>query len=109
MLDEAVSGGEWRLPAGYTLPPGRSYAWAVEATTPDGKTLRGQARFSILDADVAARLQAEAPKSGASFAYRLRHALTLEALGLNEESRVLWRDLAHERPGEPAVQERAQP
>jgi hypothetical protein len=109
LLDEAVSGGEWRLPSGYTLPPGRSYAWAVEVTTPEGKTLRGQARFSILDADAAARLEAEAPKSGASFAYRLRHALTLEALGLNEESRVLWRDLARERPGEPAVQERAQP
>jgi CelD/BcsL family acetyltransferase involved in cellulose biosynthesis len=58
---------------------------------------------------VAARLEAEAPKRGASFADRLRHALTLEALGLSEESRALWRDLARERPGEPAVQERAQP
>ncbi len=109
LIEETVSGAEWSLPSGYTLPPGRSYAWTVEATTTEEKTLRGQARFSVLDADVAARLAAEAPKSGASFAYRLRHALTLEALGLNEESRVLWRDLARERPGEPAVQERAQP
>ncbi len=109
LLDEWVPGAEWRLPSGYTLPPGRSYAWAVEASTPEGKTLRGQARFSILDAEVVSRLEAEAPKAGASFAYRLRHALTLEALGLNDESRTLWRDLARERPGEPAVQERAQP
>lgn len=113
LLDEWVTAGvavpEWTLPAGYKLPPGRSYAWTVEATPSEGKTVRGQARFSILDADVAARLEAESPKNDASFAYRLRHALTLEALGLNEESRNLWRELARERPGEVAVQERAQP
>ncbi|MBI4741900.1 MAG: hypothetical protein HY777_10220 [Betaproteobacteria bacterium] len=109
LLDEWVAGAEWKLPSGYALAPGKNYSWTVEATPSEGKTARGQARFSILEADVAARLEAESPKGGASFAYRLRHALTLEALGLNEESRALWRELAHERPGEAAVQERALP
>jgi hypothetical protein len=109
LLEESVSDTEWSLPPGYGLTPDRSYAWSVEATPTEGRTLRGQARFSVLEAAVAARLEAEAPKRGASFADRLRHALTLEALGLSEESRALWRDLARERPGEPAVQERAQP
>ena len=109
LLEEWVSSAEWRLPSAYALTPGKNYAWAVEAVPAAGKTLRGQARFSILEADVVARLEAETPKSGASFAYRLRHALTLETLGLSEESRALWSELARERPGEPAVQERAQP
>ncbi len=109
LLDEWVAGAEWSLPLGTTLAPGKSYAWAVEATPSEGRTLRGQARFNILEADVAARLAAETPKNDAPFAARLRHALTLEALGLNEESRALWRELARERPGEPAIQDRAQP
>lgn len=109
LVEESVAGAEWRLPADKALTPGRDYAWSVEATLADGAKVAGKGRFSVVDADVAARLAAEMPKSGASFAQRLRYAITLEAAGLNEDARLLWRELASERPTEPAVQKRAQP
>ena len=109
VLEETISGTEWRLPADKALAPGKDYGWSVEATRADGAKLAGKARFSVLDADAAERLAAEAPKAGAPFAQRLRHAITLEAAGLTEDARELWRELARERPGEPAVQKRAQP
>ena len=108
-LEESVSAAEWRLPADKLLAPGKDYIWSVEASLADGAKVTGKARFSVVDADVAARLDAESPKAGASFAQRLRHAIALEAAGLNEDARVLWRELASERPTEPAVQKRAQP
>ena len=109
LLEESVSGAEWRWPADRPLAPGKDYTWSVEALLADGAKLAGKARFNVIDADVAARLDAESPKSGASFAQRLRHAITLEAAGLNDDARLLWRELASERPTEPAVQRRAQP
>jgi hypothetical protein len=108
VLEESVAGAEWRIPAGKALAHGKEYLWSVEATRADGAKLVGKARFSILTADAAARLESESPKSGASFAQRLRHAITLEAAGLADDARDLWRELAKERPGEPAVQKRAQ-
>lgn len=108
VLEESVAAPEWRVPSGKALAPGREYLWSVEATRADGARFAGKARFSILAADAAARLEAESPKSGASFAQRLRHAITLEAAGLADDARDLWRELARERPGEPAVQKRAQ-
>lgn len=109
LVDESVAGAEWRLPADKALAPGKDYAWSVEATLADGAKVAGKGRFSVVDADVAARLAAESPKSGAAFAQRLRYAMTLEAAGLNDDARLLWRELASERPTEPAVQKRAQP
>jgi len=109
VLEESVVGAEWRLPADKPLTPGKDYAWSVEATLADGAKIAGKGRFSVLGADAATRLAAESPKSGASFAQRLRHAITLEAAGLADDARDLWRELARERPGEPAVQKRAQP
>lgn len=108
-LEETVSAAEWRLPADKPLAPGKDYTWSVEAILADGAKVAGKACFSVIDADVAARLDAESPKGGASFAQRLRHAIALEGAGLNEDARILWRELASERPTEPAVQKRAQP
>ncbi|MCX7180655.1 MAG: hypothetical protein NTX56_18460 [Proteobacteria bacterium] len=108
VLEEAVTGAEFRLPADKALTPGREYIWNVEATLADGAKVAGKGRFSVLDANTEARLAAESPKSGAPFAQRVRHAITLEAAGLAEDARGLWRELAKERPGELAVQKRAQ-
>lgn len=108
VLEESVSGAAWRVPAGKPLAAGKDYSWSVEATLADGTKIIGKARFNILAVDAAARLEAESPKSGASFAQRLRHAITLEAAGLADDARDLWRELARERPTEPAVQKRAQ-
>jgi hypothetical protein len=108
LLEESVAGGEWRLPAEKALAPGRDYIWSVEATPGNGAKATGKARFSILGADVTTRLAAESPKDGASFAQRLRYAITLEAAGLADEARDLWRELAKERPDEAAIQKRAQ-
>lgn len=109
VLDESVSGNEWTLPADKALAAGKDYAWSLEASLADGRELAGKAHFSVLDAGVATRLAAEAPISGAPFSQRLRYAITLEQAGLNEEARLLWRELASERPTELAVQKRAQP
>lgn len=109
VLEETVTGAVWNLPADKGLAPGKDYNWLVEATLADGIKINGKARFSILDAKTATRLAAESPKAGASFAQRLRHAITLEAAGLNADARELWRELARERPDEPAVRQRAQP
>lgn len=108
VLAETVAGAEWRLPADKTLTAGKDYTWSVAATLADGAEIAGKARFSVLDAEAATRLAAEAPPSGAPFAQRLRHAITLEAAGLNDDARELWRDLARERPTAAAVQKRAQ-
>ncbi|MCK9387943.1 MAG: fibronectin type III domain-containing protein [Sulfuritalea sp.] len=108
VLEESVAGTEWRVPIEKALAPGRDYIWSVEAMPADGAKVIGKARFSILDADTTTRLAAESPKAGASFAQRLRYAITLEAAGLADDARVLWRELAKERPDELAVQKRAQ-
>lgn len=108
VLDEAVGGTEWRVPADKALLAGKEYNWNVEAILADGAKLAGKGRFSVLDAAVAARLDAETPAGGAPFAQRLRYAITLESAGLAEDARELWRVLAKERPAEPAVQKRAQ-
>ncbi|MCX7148170.1 MAG: hypothetical protein NTY05_01985 [Rhodocyclales bacterium] len=108
VLEEAVAGTELRLPADKALTPGREYTWRVEAARVDGAKIVGKGRFSVLDANAEARLAAESPQSGAPFAQRVRHAITLEAAGLAEEARDLWRELARERPGELAVLNRAQ-
>lgn len=109
VLEETVAGTVWNLPADKGLAPGKDYNWMVEATLADGAKLSGKARFNILDAKTATRLAAESPKAGAAFAQRLRHAITLEAAGLEADARELWRELARERPDEPAVRQRAQP
>lgn len=109
VLEESVAGAEWRVPADKALAAGKDYSWSVEATLADGAKISGKARFSVLETDAAARLAAASPPAGASFAQRLRHAIALEAAGLNEDARELWRELARERPGEPALQKRAQP
>ena len=108
IVEAAVNGAEWRLPAEKALTPGREYIWDIEATLADGSKIAGKGRFSVLDADAAARLAAESPKSGASFAQRVRYAIVLESAGLAEDARTLWRELAKERPEEPAVQKRTQ-
>jgi hypothetical protein len=108
VVEEAATGAEWRVPAGKALEPGREYTWNVEATLADGAKVSGKGQFSVLDANAEARLAAESPKGGASFAQRVRYAITLEAAGLAEDARDLWRELARERPGEPAVLKRAQ-
>ena len=109
LLEESIAGAEWQVPADKALAAGNGYAWSVETTRADGSKLSGKARFSVLAANAAARLAAEAPTGGAPFALRLRHAIALEAAGLNDEARVLWRELAKERPTEAALQKRAQP
>lgn len=108
VFEEAVAGTELRLPADKALTPGREYAWSVDTVRADGAKMVGKGRFSVLDANAEARLAAESPQRGASFAQRVRYAITLEAAGLAEEARDLWRELARERPGELAVQSRAQ-
>lgn len=109
LIEETVAGSEWRLPAEKALSPGRDYLWSVEATLADGAKISGKGRFRVLDATTAMRLAAESPKNGASFAQRLRHAMALETAGLADDARELWRELARERPAEPALQKRAQP
>lgn len=108
VFEEAVAGTELRLPADKALTPGREYAWSVDTVRADGAKMVGKGRFSVLDANAKARLAAESPQSGAPFAQRVRYAITLEAAGLAEEARDLWRELAKERPGELAVLNRAQ-
>lgn len=109
LLEESVSGNEWHVPADKALAAGKEYVWSLEASLADGSRLAGKAHFNVLDAGVATRLAVEAPNSGAPFSQRLRYALTLEQAGLNDEARLLWRELASERPTELAVQKRAQP
>lgn len=109
LREEAVTGTEWRLPADQALTPGKNYDWGVDAVRGDGLKFAGKARFRVLDADTTARLAAETPPSGASFAQRLRHAIALEASGLNDDARDLWRELARERPDEIGLRKRAQP
>lgn len=109
VLEETVAGAAWRVPAEKALMPGKDYSWSVEATLADGAKVAAKANFSVVNAETATRLAAESPKTDASFAQRLRHAITLEAAGLNEDAREMWRALASERPTEPAVLKRAQP
>ena len=109
VLEESVAGTAWQLPPDKALAAGKAYVWSVDTSRADGNKLSGRARFTVLAVDAAARLAAEAPQGDAPFALRLRHAIALEASGLNEEARALWRELAKERPTEAALQKRAQP
>jgi hypothetical protein len=106
LQEETRAQAEWVLPAGIKLEPGKEYAWEVEATLASGSVIAGRGRFNLLAADLAKRLNDESPVGEATFAQRLRHAMTLESLGVSEEANALWKELARERPDEPMLQKR---
>lgn len=83
------------------------YTWTVDAHTAAGEKYSASADFSVVaDAD-RQRLERLRPAGGATFSERVVYALLLEQEGLREAAREVWGALVSERPGAPALKERA--
>jgi hypothetical protein len=112
LLDEAgkplrehkVGVNTWTPQGNEALSPGQSYQWKVEATLASGQTDAAQAQFSVLDKAAAKDIEKHKPGANAPFSERLLYAALLENEGFTHEAARLWRELAAERPGEPALQ-----
>ena len=97
----SVNGTSWKpSPLAY----GRSYSWRVESAAGTGQTVSAQARFGVLDQEVATRMAQQKPNQAAPFSERLLYAAQLENEGLKFEAVQLWRALAAERPEDTVLQ-----
>lgn len=103
----SVEGNAWRLPKKAPLANGKTYQWKVEAELPSGEALAATGSFTMVDKAKAVRFAHAKPGPGAPFSDRVLYAAMLENEGLRFEARAEWNTLAHERPDEPALQERA--
>jgi len=104
LREQRVSVNTWTPQGSEALSPGKSYQWTVEATLASGQTDTAQAQFSVLDKAAAKNIAKHKPGQHAPFSERLLYAARLENEGLTHEAAALWRELAAERPGEPALQ-----
>jgi hypothetical protein len=80
------------------LSPATRYTWTV--MTPKG--LVGEATFETLPADSLAKVAKSSARTR-TFADRVLHALLLQDIGAHQEARVLWAQLARERPDLPEL------
>jgi hypothetical protein len=100
LREASVNGTSWK--PNEALGYGRIYHWKVEDAT--GQTVSAQARFSVLDEEVATRIAQQKPSRDAPFSERLLYAAQLENEGLKFEAAQLWRALAAERPEDAVLQ-----
>ena len=106
VIDRKVTGSSIAL-ADSPLTYGASYSWRVESRGPSGEPLSASAPFSVIDAELASRLAASKPASGAPFSERLLFALQLQSQGLAYEAKREWRALSAERPDDAALRQMA--
>ena len=92
------------LPETVALVTGETYAWQVDAKLPDGRAADGWSEFGIAGADRRDRVAATRPGPGAPFGDRVLFALLLDDIGLREDARIVWDELARERPADPRLQ-----
>lgn len=111
VLSDSSSGGETRITTNETrwqpsteapLAWGHAYRWRVQPV--EGAAAGVSGNFAIISATDRDQLASLQPAAGASFAERVVYAKALEHLGVRDDARVLWRDLARERPDNPALQ-----
>lgn len=94
-----------RLPENLKLKAGKTYTWAIEATSTDGQKQSASAEFSLLDEATTRNLSTRKPASNASFSERLLYATMLENAGASLAASTYWKALANERPEDETLQQ----
>lgn len=96
LLDQEVSAPP--LTPARALARGAEYQWKVEARLAAGEPLSASARFLVVDDRRAQSLESARPRPDSRFSQRVLYASRLEAEGLTDDARTLWRELSAERP-----------
>jgi len=102
-----VTSSSWQLPMETVLKPGVNYQWVVTETLKEGEKLTAKGNFSIADAQTTARVFAKRPATEASVSEKVTYAIFLESEGFREDAKVIWRELAEQRPNDPNLKFRA--
>lgn len=97
----------FELPARLQLAEGARYTWRVEARTPKGDLVTGEASFDVATAAEREQINRARPAAGASFSERVTFATILDGMGFRDEARQEWRKLAAERKGDIRLRVRA--
>lgn len=109
VVQAPTTGSTFQLPESVRLAPGAAYSWEIEARDGAGRRVSGWAEFSVATEEERARVERLRPKEGAPFGDRVAFALLLEGLELFGEARLVWAELARERPGDPVFAARLAP
>jgi hypothetical protein len=80
------------------LKAGNTYEWEIRAVLENGEILTSRGNFNVTDSATAKSIQAQMPQASASFSERVLYAILLEEKGFKYDARVIWKELAKERP-----------
>lgn len=91
------------LPAGFALQPGVRYHWDLIASIPGPHTLQSSSDLELLDKVKQADLEVLQTRSKEGFTQHLLFASALQVFGLTSEAKVVWAELAAQRPEDPIL------
>lgn len=97
----------WAMPADSMLQHGTNYRWKVEAFLKTGDRLNAQGSFSVADLATIDRINAKPLPADASFSDKVTYAIFLEEEGFRESAKIIWQELAAQRPEDPNLKRRA--
>lgn len=97
----------WQVSGSALLKYGNAYRWKVETSLDSGETLSAAGSFKVLGKAGAMAIAAARPGPDADFTERVLYAARLETAGLAYQAKKEWQVLAHERPDNPVLQEKA--
>lgn len=86
------------LPATHRLAPGAKYTWRIEHFSAGGLASDASAEFAVAPAATLKQLSALKADARSPFSRRVLYAALLTEVGAKEEARVLWQELAREKP-----------
>jgi len=96
-----------QVPESRSLAPGQPYALQVSARIGQDVVQVARAEFRVAPAELQAQAKALAPAADAAVADRVAYALWLEQNDLRDEARRWWAAIAHARPDQAALRQRA--
>lgn len=96
------------LPATHRLVPGAKYTWRIEQFSAGGPASGASAEFSVAPAATLKQLSALKADARSPFSRRVLYAALLTEVGAKEEARVLWQELAKEKPDDKVLRKFAE-
>ncbi|MDD4928556.1 MAG: hypothetical protein PHP85_04685 [Gallionella sp.] len=102
-----VTSSSWMLPPEISLRPNVNYQWSLIETLKTGEKLTVKGNFSLADEQTTARVFAKRPATEADFSEKLTYAIFLESEGFRDDAKVIWRELAQQRPDDRNLKFRA--
>lgn len=105
LLHQASLASNLWTPAAGLLKAGNAYEWEIRAVLENGEILTARGNFNVADNATAKSIHAQSPQAGASFSERVLYAVFLEEKGFKYDARILWKELAKERPDDLVARE----